>query len=219
MVHRREVDGQAIALGNHGALWGNAMTWWDHDTGSVWSQPLGEAILGPRKGQKLELLASTLTTWADWQESHPDTFALAVASSPRGFALDQMSIVIELGTASASFPVADIREAIVINAEVGGEPVAVVVEPETDNWAVFSREVDGRVVDLTVDRGVGGLEAAALGEVGGGGRWDIASGLRERSPGESLPLLPGFTAFQRDYWTFFPDGQVWDGTTLVADND
>ena len=50
MVHRRDLNGEVLMLGNQGALLGNAMTWWDHDTGSVWSQPLGEAVMGPRTG-------------------------------------------------------------------------------------------------------------------------------------------------------------------------
>ena len=56
MVHRRELGGEAIWFGNQGGLWGNAMTWFDHATGSVWSQPLGLAIAGPRRGQRLDLL-------------------------------------------------------------------------------------------------------------------------------------------------------------------
>ena len=43
MVHRRDLNGEVLVFGNQGALWGNAMTWWDHETGTVWSQPLGEA--------------------------------------------------------------------------------------------------------------------------------------------------------------------------------
>lgn len=50
MVHRRSINDQVIVFGNQGALWGNAMTMFDHETGSVWSQPLGEAILGPARG-------------------------------------------------------------------------------------------------------------------------------------------------------------------------
>ena len=34
MVHRREVNGEVLIFGNQGALWGNAMTWFDHDTGT-----------------------------------------------------------------------------------------------------------------------------------------------------------------------------------------
>ena len=76
MVHRREIDGKEIVFGNQGALWGNAMTWWDHETGTVWSQPIGEAIVGPRKGDQVELLPSELTVWSSWREAHPGTLAL-----------------------------------------------------------------------------------------------------------------------------------------------
>ena len=84
MVHRRELDGEEVIFGNQGALWGNAMTWWDHDTGSIWSQPLGEAILGPRKGERFELLPSTLTTWEAWQSAHPETLAWVTIWSMSG---------------------------------------------------------------------------------------------------------------------------------------
>ena len=52
------------------------MTWWDHETGSLWSQPNGEAIDGPRVGDQLELLPSSLTTWSDWLSVHPESLAL-----------------------------------------------------------------------------------------------------------------------------------------------
>lgn len=75
MVHRRELNGETLVFGVHGALWGNAMTWWDHDTGSIWSQPLGEAIAGPRKGQTVDMITSEFTTWRAWRDEHPDSLA------------------------------------------------------------------------------------------------------------------------------------------------
>ncbi len=219
MVHRREVNGQPIALGNHGALWGNAMTWFDHETGSVWSQPLGEAIAGPLKGTTLELLPSTLTEWSDWRDEHPDTFALDAPSTFAGFDLESMSVVVEFSEDSMAFPVPLVRrvgvanEVIIRTGDGGGElPVAVVVQPEGDNWAVFSRTLDDRVVELALDAGV-------LVETGGDGRWDPFSGLDLGGSGENLDLLPGFTSFPADYTTFFPAGSVWQpsGTVTVQE--
>ena len=83
MVHRRSIEGQEIVFGVQGALWGNAMTFWDHDTGSIWSQPLGEAIAGPRKGQTLETLPVAFTTWGAWQEIHPDSLPLSDIAAQR----------------------------------------------------------------------------------------------------------------------------------------
>ena len=208
MVHRREVGGTELVFGNQGALWGNAMTWWDTETGSIWSQPLGEAILGPRAGERLELLPSNLATWADWKEGHPDTLALAVASGQDGFDLEQMAIVVELGPESTAFLVPELRESTVVNSVVNNVPVAVVIEPDTDRWKVFSRQLDTDVVELVFVDG-------ELQEIGGDRRFDIARGLPTDGGDEALDQLPGFTSFPKDYITFFPQGVFWTQDQLI----
>ncbi len=208
MVHRREIDGRPIVLGNQGDLWGNAMTWFDHDTGSVWSQPIGEAILGPLTGEKLELLSSTVLTWGEWRDLYPDTVALDAPSQRSGFSLDQMAIVVELGPDSVAFPVVDVREAGVANTTVGDVPIAVTVDPGGDTWTVVSRRLDDRVVELERDDD-------RLVEIGGDGRWDAARGLPVDGTDVGLDLLPGFTSFPRDYITFFPNGFFWQPAGLL----
>jgi hypothetical protein len=96
MVHRREIDGKAVVFGNQGALWGRAMTWWDHDTGSIWSQVLREAIAGALKGERLEPIPSTLTEWRTWVGEHPGTLALDAPGGRSGFALGDMVIAVDL---------------------------------------------------------------------------------------------------------------------------
>ncbi len=221
MVHRREIDGRPIVLGNYGALFGNAMTWFDHETGSVWSQPRGEAIIGPLTGARLELLPSTLTTWGDWLENNPESFALAAPGDISGFAVDQLAVVVELGDASVAHPVPDVRQVGVANSTVGDVAIAVVVDPGTDNWAVLSRLLDDRTVELRLDGADGSTAAggAVLIEVDGPGRWDPATGLGIDGTDQDLDRLPGFTSFPEDYVTFFPDGAFWrpDGPISVGD--
>jgi hypothetical protein len=207
MVHRREIDGAEIVLGNQGALWGNAMTWFDHDTGSVWSQPLGEAVAGPRKGERLEILPVSLTDWASWLDRHPDTLALdAPGVSSGGFRLEDMTIVLELSDDAAAYRVRDVREVGVVNDEVDGVPIAVTFDPTDDQrWAVYSRVLDDVVVDLAVDEDL-------FVDVVSGSRFDPAIGRAVDGPleGQILDLLPGFTAFPRDFSTFWPDGRLWE---------
>ena len=218
MVHRREVDGTAVVFGNQGALWGNAMTWWDHDTGSVWSQPLGEAIAGPRRGARLELLSSSLMPWGEWKQRHPGTLALDAPDANAGFDLDMMAIVVEIGDDSLATPVTELRQVGVVNTVVGGNPLAVVVLPGTDQWQVFSRVLDDRTIELELDDG-------RLTAVGGPLVFDPVLGLAERpvgagggatpDVGHDLLRLPGFTLFPRDYVTFFPDGAFWTREGVV----
>lgn len=205
MVHRRELEGQELVLGNQGALWGNAMTWWDHDTGSVWSQPLGEAILGPRKGDRLDLMSSTLTPWSSWQAAHPETVALDAPGGHSGFNLRAMVVVVDFGEEVAAYPISDLREVGVANDVVAGVEVAVVIDPDDEQrWAVMARRIDDRVLTLAIEDGR--LVDRETGTV-----WDPNRSIGVEGPlaGEALGLLPGFTAFPSDFATFWPEGRVW----------
>ncbi len=193
-----------MVFGNHGALWGNAMTWFDHDTGSVWSQPLGEAIAGPLKGTTLELLPSTLIEWGEWKRLHPDTKALDAPGEPTRFHLDQMSIVVVFGEDSAAYPVADLTG--VVNDSVSDVPVAIVVEPDNESWTVFSRTLDdGTIVELAFG------ESGDLIDTITGTTFHISRGTGIDGPlqDQVLDQLPAFTSFTKDYFTFYPEGRIW----------
>jgi hypothetical protein len=205
MVHRRELDGTAIVLGNQGALWGNAMTWWDHETGSIWSQPLGEAIIGPLEGATLELLPSTLTTWSAWREAHPETEALDVHAWRTGFHLEDMAVVVDRGSEAMAYSIPALREVGVVNDIVAGLEIAVAIDPaDPARWAAFSRRLDETVVEL--DRTDAGLVDRATGTV-----FDPFLGVGVSGPlaDQGLDTLPAFTAFPSDFDTFFPGGIHW----------
>ena len=76
MVHDRRIDGETFTFGNAGGLFMNAMTWYDHETDSIWSQPWGRSIRGDLRGIELFLLPSQITTWGSWKAEHPDTLAM-----------------------------------------------------------------------------------------------------------------------------------------------
>lgn len=207
MVHRRAIDGEVLVLGNQGALWGNAMTWWDHGTGTVWSQPLGEAIVGPRKGDKLELMASQLTSWGTWRAEHPETVALDAPGGNSRFSLSGMTIVVDFSEEVGVYPVPELEERGPANDVIAGVPVAVVLDPAaSDRWKVFHRRIGDRVLTLEVS-------GSDLTDVETGTVWDAASGRGLEGPlqGEILDILPGFTSFEDDTRTFWPDAKIWDG--------
>ncbi len=77
-MHDRRIEGKAHVFGNFGKLYLKAMTWWDHETGSVWSQPLGQALKGPYKGTRLEMIPVAVLPWKSWRNEHPDTLVLKV---------------------------------------------------------------------------------------------------------------------------------------------
>jgi hypothetical protein len=205
MVHRRELDGEPIVLGNQGALWGNAMTWWDHGTGSIWSQPKGEAIAGPLRGRTLELVPSTLTTWDAWSTAHPETLALDVHAWRTAFRLEDMAIVVDFDTEAVAYSFPRLREVGVVNDSVAGVEIAVVADADDQaRWTVFSRRLGDDVLELE-------LTSEGLLDPASGTVFDPFLGMGRSGPlvDEALHRLPAFTVFREDYATFFPEGRTW----------
>ena len=200
----RTVDGEPTLFGNQGALWGNAMTWWDHRTGSIWSQPIARAIAGPLEGRRLEIITSTLTTWGVWRGAHPETLALEGPTYPAGTALDELAIVVELGGSTTAYAIPLLLDAGVVNDQVGDVPVAVVAPAPDREWVVFSRAAAGHVLTLEYDDHV-------LVDVETATTWDPITGESTGGllAGERLLRLPASTVFPKDFATFWPDGDLW----------
>lgn len=204
MVHRRTLGDETLIFGVHGALLGNAMTWWDHDTGSIWTQPTGEAIAGPRKGETVELLPSQFTTWSAWLADHPDSLALDAPGGRSGFDLSEFHIVVDFTEEARSYPVPLLRSVGVVNDVVAGVPIAVVSNPtNSQSWKVFARQVGNDLVELEVQGDV-------LVDTVTGTTFDPGRGLPIDGPiTEIMDILPGLTSFPGDVETFWPDAEVW----------
>ena len=77
MVFDVQNDEVEFTFGVSGLLYNSDVLLYDRQTGSLWSQIMSQAVTGPMKHTKLDLLPSRHTNWADWRELHPDTLVLS----------------------------------------------------------------------------------------------------------------------------------------------
>lgn len=73
VVSSRRVRGKPTIFGVSGLLWRSDLVMYDRRTESLWSQLITTAIRGPETGTELGFLPSSLTTWGEWRDAHPDT--------------------------------------------------------------------------------------------------------------------------------------------------
>ncbi|RMF13486.1 MAG: DUF3179 domain-containing protein [Gammaproteobacteria bacterium] len=78
MGFRPVLNGKPVEFGVSGLLYNSDLLMYDKATKSLWSQVEGRAINGPLKGQKLERVFVTHTTWGAWRDAYPDTRVLAL---------------------------------------------------------------------------------------------------------------------------------------------
>ena len=92
MAFRRDFDGESTTLGVSGLLYNSDLLLYDRQSESLWSQVMGQAVSGPRKGERLIPVPIEHTTWEDWKKQHPQTevlskdtgFSRAYGRSPYG---------------------------------------------------------------------------------------------------------------------------------------
>ena len=65
------VVGERVEFGTSGKLWNSNLVMYDRKTDSLWSQILGEAIVGEMTGTRLEVLPSDQIRFGDWRKLHP----------------------------------------------------------------------------------------------------------------------------------------------------
>lgn len=65
------VRDERVEFGTSGKLWNSNLVMYDRKTDSLWSQILGEAIVGEMTGTKLAVLPSDILKYGDWKKANP----------------------------------------------------------------------------------------------------------------------------------------------------
>ena len=71
------VNGKRVEFGTSGKLWNSNLVMYDRKTESLWSQILGEAIVGKLTGTKLKVLSSDMVRFGDFRKLHSDGSVLS----------------------------------------------------------------------------------------------------------------------------------------------
>ncbi len=179
----------------------NAMTWYDHETQSTWSQPWGRAILGELKGVELFLLPSQITTWASWRAEHPDTLVMTNDINRIGFrqTFDPDFVIgLLIDGQARAFHYRDVERAGIVNDFLGEVPIF--VWAADNNFHAYIRQVGEQVLTFRLENGLIVDEET-------GSTWDIARGLATDGPlrGQGLQPVPNSSAYDWAWLDFFPE--------------
>jgi hypothetical protein len=81
IVFDPKVNGEAQEFGVSGNLWQSNLLMYNRTANeadeSLWSQVLGEAVLGISTGEKLKILPADTVQYGAWKKAHPDTEVLS----------------------------------------------------------------------------------------------------------------------------------------------
>ena len=183
-----------------------AMTWWDHETESVWSQPWGMAIAGPLEGTRLGLIPAGIVPWAAWQAEHPETLVLDLPDYRGSRFSSDFVIGIALGEYAKAYPFEMASEEAVLNDNIGDFPIVLLVDADTKAVHSFLRNTKDRDLEFTLKEG-------KLVDLQTGSSWDASRGIAVGGPlrGEVLQRVPYITSFDWAWQDFYPHSEFYDG--------
>lgn len=81
IVFERTIGGEVMEFGVSGFLWQSNVLMYNRASTeediSMWSQVLGEAVVGTHTGEKLTIVTSDIATYGMWKKAHPETQVLS----------------------------------------------------------------------------------------------------------------------------------------------
>lgn len=84
IVFERKVADKVFEFGVSGMLWQSNLLMYNREVGeddiSLWSQVLGEAVVGKHTGTKLSIIQSDIVRYTGWREDHPNSLVLNTGS-------------------------------------------------------------------------------------------------------------------------------------------
>lgn len=206
-MYDRRVNGEPFVFGNQGGLFMNAMTWWDHQTESVWSQVWGQAIAGPLKGTTLAPIPAAIVPWGTWRAENPHTLALDTRDLGfvgREIPSDKWVIGVAIGEHARAYYYTALTRDGLVNDALGPYPIALYADPATRNVRVYLRQIDDQTLTLSLDASGAYLVAAES-----GAKWDIARGLPQQRGTPALLLVPYISAFDWAWANFHPNSEFY----------
>lgn len=220
-----------MTFGVSGKLIMNALVMYDHQTGSLWSQFIGQAVKGSLSGTKLEHMSSQLTTWSDWKRQFPDTQALKKGSfssrdpytsyyrgnragiigetyTDERLLTKEFVVGLESGGTQKAYPFRHLNGTPVLNDTFQDRPVVVSFNDETGSAVVFDRNLDGET--LTFDQA---SDPLFMTDRETGTTWSKATGEAVAGPlsGTNLEKVPSLISFWFAWKDFYPDTLLYLG--------
>lgn len=147
----------------------NGLVMYDRETGSLWSQVIGQGVDGQFRGKALTVVPALQTTWQRWLSTHPETVVLNKrgryrSDSYRNYYTDsslgilgrsqdddrlhakEFIVGVTIGRESKAYPFSLLSQTPVVNDLVNGQPLVVTFDEASATGVVFDPTVqDGQL--------------------------------------------------------------------------
>lgn len=162
-MYDREFQGKAHNFGVIGVDEGTLIMY-DDETQSYWSQLFGKAVSGDMTGTELAKIPSTMTTWGQWKQLHPETsvyikpsvpynsrftnetFEKVAAMEPGPVRSNDLIVGLEGHVDARAYLVRRLAAKRFVEEDFEGAPIAIYLSKDLSTARIFERTVDGKTL-------------------------------------------------------------------------
>jgi len=232
-VFNRTIDGnRVVEFGTSGKLYNNNLVMYDRLSGSLWSQGLGEGIVGTHAGENLKRIPFDLAYWKDWKQLYPksrvlstDTgFTRAYGVDPYGdyytndqlyfpisnidkrLGLKEIVVGLDNGGQYKAYVLHQIESSKVINDKINNKPV-VLFSLYPRMVRVYEPVIGSQTLDFQYNASTNKIIDKQT-----GGEWNFDGiAISGQMKGKQLARLPFDEGFWFEWATFHPPTKIYPG--------
>jgi len=231
-VFNRTVDGQTVEFGTSGKLYNSNLVMYDRNSNSLWSQALGQAIVGKQAGLKLDRIPFDVAFWREWKQLYPDTNVLSrdtgsnrpygadpygsyysnndlffpVSNKDDRLELKEIIVGLENGGQFKAYKLQQIQDTRVINDRIGDKSLAL-FSLYPFMVRVFDSTLDGQKLEFQYNK-----NSSKITDKQTGSEWNF-DGIGTAGPmkGKHLLRLPYDEGFWFEWVAFHPKTALYPG--------
>ncbi len=216
-MYDRRLNGKTLSFGHAGILYKKSFVMYDRQTESLWVHVTGKAEVGPLKGQQLQFMPSTVTTWAQWKAAHPQS--LVLPGYRRGGFMGTYTGVRRIrpfGLAVFSnfkaklYPFLQLKRQQVVNDTFRETELTVAFLEDTHTAMAWNRRLNGQLLTFGWDSELSQKGTPVLKDKETGSLWSPVTGtaLSGQLKGQQLDPLQHYPILADRFHAFYPKGEV-----------
>ena len=232
LVWSRLLDGRTLYFRLAGINNGNALMR-DVQTNSIWQQSTGQAIFGPLKGKQLALIHSDELTFALWRkerseglvlqpdvpyvsdyelkdwEQHVEKTRTVVDTRKSGIAPHELMLGVTTAGQSKAYPIKSILAARLIQDQIAGVPILIVVGPDKSSIRVFKARLAESPMTFVSTLGDSSTPETVMQDAETSGKWNFAGcAISGTFSGKCLAPVDANKDYWFDWMNHHPDASV-----------
>lgn len=172
----RRFGDHVLDFGTTGYLYGGALLMYDRQSHTIWAHFGGRGLAGPLADQRLDIIPSSIISWAQFKEEHPESavlskdtgFSRSYGNNPYAgyddvnkppflfageiddtFAPKERIVALEYEEVTKAYLLDDLRESGFLEDELAGRPIVLFYQEGTASGLEDSRVAGGRDVGST----------------------------------------------------------------------